>query len=545
MKPGTLPAARVARTVYHGDYEGLGEAWGEFGEWIKAQGLKPAPDLWEVYPGRSRDGQGSGLVPHGAEPAADGVASAFPNASFPRHHGLTVSRRPCMVRETMQRDALIRHATAGGTAGDRERCRETLVTALERTVMYASWRRFDPGPGVDIDARYRALPVLTKDDIRAHFPHGLVPRGMDLDAAVERGEVSCVRTSGTADEALQNIWNQSWWDASERASWSLNSAAASAATGCHREAILASALSVGPRSEAGPIARAARMLGRFLFLNEYGMTTNWPEDHERRILSELAEYQPPVLEANPSLLARVARWAARSGAEVWQPALLTLTYEFPSALQLRAIRQVFHCPIASSYGSTEAGHVFMECEQGTMHQNVETCRVDMVAIPGFEEDRAETPGALGRIVVTTFGNEWFPLLRFEIGDVGRVASAPCRCGRTTGLSLSSIEGRLTSLCIDSEGAPVTHGRIDRALWQVEGLEEYRLDQESPLQVTCRVIAEPGKGRKAASGAREVLAAVFGPKVELRVTEVPALHPEMSGKFLLVSCSFPLGDARHA
>ncbi len=49
VKPGRMPAARVARTVYHGPYEGLGAAWGEFGDWIKARGLAPAEDLWEVY----------------------------------------------------------------------------------------------------------------------------------------------------------------------------------------------------------------------------------------------------------------------------------------------------------------------------------------------------------------------------------------------------------------------------------------------------------------------------------------------------------------
>jgi len=49
VKPGTLPAARVARTVYHGGYEGLGMAWGEFQAWIKSQGHKGAADLWEVY----------------------------------------------------------------------------------------------------------------------------------------------------------------------------------------------------------------------------------------------------------------------------------------------------------------------------------------------------------------------------------------------------------------------------------------------------------------------------------------------------------------
>lgn len=49
VKPGQLPAARVARTVYRGPYEGLFSAWGEFDKWIKGEGLKPAPDLWERY----------------------------------------------------------------------------------------------------------------------------------------------------------------------------------------------------------------------------------------------------------------------------------------------------------------------------------------------------------------------------------------------------------------------------------------------------------------------------------------------------------------
>jgi effector-binding domain-containing protein len=49
VKPGTLPAVKVVRTVYQGGYEGLGAAWGEFDAWIAAQGHKTGPDLWEVY----------------------------------------------------------------------------------------------------------------------------------------------------------------------------------------------------------------------------------------------------------------------------------------------------------------------------------------------------------------------------------------------------------------------------------------------------------------------------------------------------------------
>jgi effector-binding domain-containing protein len=49
VKPARLPATTVARTVYHGGYEGLAAAWGEFEAWLEANGHKPAPDLWEVY----------------------------------------------------------------------------------------------------------------------------------------------------------------------------------------------------------------------------------------------------------------------------------------------------------------------------------------------------------------------------------------------------------------------------------------------------------------------------------------------------------------
>ena len=49
VQPSQWPAIKVARTVYNGPYEGLGEAWGEFIDWIENNGHTPAPDLWECY----------------------------------------------------------------------------------------------------------------------------------------------------------------------------------------------------------------------------------------------------------------------------------------------------------------------------------------------------------------------------------------------------------------------------------------------------------------------------------------------------------------
>jgi effector-binding domain-containing protein len=49
VRPSQWPAMKVARTVYQGPYEGLADAWGEFLDWIDANGYTPAPDLYECY----------------------------------------------------------------------------------------------------------------------------------------------------------------------------------------------------------------------------------------------------------------------------------------------------------------------------------------------------------------------------------------------------------------------------------------------------------------------------------------------------------------
>jgi effector-binding domain-containing protein len=55
VKPSELPAARVARTIYQGLYEGLFSAWDEFGKrlvdekLVEPSVLAPIKTLWERY----------------------------------------------------------------------------------------------------------------------------------------------------------------------------------------------------------------------------------------------------------------------------------------------------------------------------------------------------------------------------------------------------------------------------------------------------------------------------------------------------------------
>ncbi|MPM38644.1 hypothetical protein SDC9_85274 [bioreactor metagenome] len=49
VRPGQWPSMRVAHTVHCGRYEELPRSWGQFKDWIAAQGLTITTDLWECY----------------------------------------------------------------------------------------------------------------------------------------------------------------------------------------------------------------------------------------------------------------------------------------------------------------------------------------------------------------------------------------------------------------------------------------------------------------------------------------------------------------
>ena len=416
---------------------------------------------------------------------------------------------------------------------DNELSLAVLERALARVPGYAAWKPLDPGPGVPVDRRYAALPVLTKQNLRDHFPRGFVDPGRDPEAALAAGEIEYAKTSGSTDDQVTLLFHAPWWEASERSAWQLNAVARRVATGAHREVVLASPRCVGPGYSERAQTVAQRTLGRHLYINEKINPATWTDDDVRRMADELATYEPVVLEADAAYLAAFARRLRALGQAAYQPALIFLTYSFPSRVYLRLIRSVFAAPVASSYGSTETGHVFLQCEAGRLHQNVEHCRVD------FEPFRPEHGGpALGRMLVTVFHTPWFEVLRFDIGDVARRDDrGPCPCGRTGGLTLASIDGRIKDVTFTPGGRAVTVDSLDRALAAIEGLCGWQLDRGTPDEYRLRVLTEDGAADRVVRAAQTVLASVYGGKAHLAVAAAPALEHELSGKFRFARAAF--------
>lgn len=417
---------------------------------------------------------------------------------------------------------------------------KVLNEAFNQLKPYLSWKKIDPGNAADIDLRYRKLPFLTKKDLREFGWQEFVSLGKDIDRALKNGEISLVQTSGTTEDKVTNVWNQEWWDKTEQWSWEYNRNFKGLEYGKSREAILTSPHNTGFLSNEMNLSKEKRKLERFLYLNEKSSPALWDDDLMERMRQELNDFKPLVLEANPSYLAVLSDYLARSGRQVFQPQVIVFSFENYSLLSKKIIQSAFTSPVASSFGSTEAGCVLMECEEGRYHQNTASCRIDFQP---FHPDFG--PEDTGRIFVTTFDNPWRVMIRFDIGDLVRLnKKQQCGCGKRHGFIFDQIEGRVSNLTFNTLGKCVTPRELDNQISLFEGILNYQLIQKSASDYHLLLVSRPSVSNpKNFKGLIEKLKLLYGERSNITLEKVSQIQAESSGKYRHSKCDVPF-DANH-
>jgi phenylacetate-CoA ligase len=378
-----------------------------------------------------------------------------------------------------------------------------------------------PADPAKVDNWLAQVPPVGKRELRRGFPKALVREHQDLHAAMRSEQVTLLATSGTTADRLQVIWEWSWWDPQEREAMRLNARIARSMDDAqYREAVLTTPACGAGTCHFGSQTAAERKIDGILFFNESADPTHWTD--AERMLREWCEFAPRGVEADPAYLAIIARAALARGVRLPSPEFITLTYETTTRAMRRDIGRAFEAPLFQLYGATEVGVLFMECEYGRLHPNERHSHVDLVPMAG--------PGRLARVLVTTLGRAWMPLLRYDIGDIVRVAeSRHCRCGlKSDGPLLERVEGRHSD-CTDIDGATVTPLLLDDAIHEALGpaatLEQWQLAGDSLL------VVDPGSDASTARAAAAVVGAMLARPV--RGERVAAIAPEASGKYRLV------------
>jgi phenylacetate-CoA ligase len=380
-----------------------------------------------------------------------------------------------------------------------------------------------PADAAAVDQWLARLPPVGKRELRRGFPKSLVRAHQDLSAAMRDERVTLLATSGTTADRLQVIWEWSWWDPQEREAMRLNSCIARAmARRDWREAVLTTPACGAGTCHFGSQSAAERSIDGILFFNESADPTHWTDGECERMLREWCEFAPLGVEADPAYLAIIARAALQRGVRLPSPEFITLTYETTTRAMRRDIARAFDAPLFQLYGATEAGVLFMECEHGRLHPNERHSHVDLEPLPGSRR--------LARVLVTTLGRAWMPLLRYDIGDVVRIAeSRDCACGlKSDGPLLERVEGRQSD-CIDVAGETVTPLMLDDAIHAALEPSEATL-QQWQLGGDTLLVVDPHDAESAARAA-----AAVGDLLQraVRGERVAAIAPEASGKYRLV------------
>lgn len=116
------------------------------------------------------------------------------------------------------------------------------------------------------------------------------------------------------------------------------------------------------------------------------------------------------------------------------------------------VRKAFGCPVVNTYGMSEFVAGASECPHGGMHIWPEAGIIEVM--DDFEDRRIET-GHIGRLLLTGLLNPDMPLIRYEVGDRGALASEQtlCSCGRSLPL-ISTLEGRTNDMITTSDGRKI-------------------------------------------------------------------------------------------
>ena len=80
------------------------------------------------------------------------------------------------------------------------------------------------------------------------------------------------------------------------------------------------------------------------------------------------------------------------------------------------------------------------------------------------------PGKIGDLIVTTFGTQGMPLLRYRTGDITFIDSQNCACGRTA-VRVAPILGRRENM-LKVKGVSVYPSVIEDVILKMEQIKDY-------------------------------------------------------------------------
>jgi len=197
-------------------------------------------------------------------------------------------------------------------------------------------------------------------------------------------------------------------------------------------------------------------------------------------LRRLRAYRPRLIVGYMSIVMEVARALDRplDGLDAIQTTAETITPQDRSVIE-----SGFGAPVFNRYGTNEVGTIAQECHlHDGLHVVMEN---NIVEVVGPDGRPLTTPGAEGDVLITNLRNFATPLIRYRLGDVVRLGTDGCACGRGSA-RLESVIGRTSDIIVSPAGV-LLHGLFFLKLFYGAPVLSFRVDQETPERLRLRVV----------------------------------------------------------
>lgn len=238
------------------------------------------------------------------------------------------------------------------------------------------------------------------------------------------------------------------------------------------------------------------------------------------------EFRPTVLRGYGSQLGSLFRRVAEMGLKIECPKVVVYGADVMPSAERRLIEDQFGVPVLSTYQAVEALRLGFQCEERRgFHLFVDDLAVRVVDDEGHDL----AAGQRGHLLISNLTNRATVLLNYRLGDIVRLGTEPCACGRSLP-TIESIEGRSDDLLLLPSGEEVHALAILEGVRAVPGVIQVQIVQEEPERFELRCVSAPGADRPAAAESLlEALSAGLGIPVLATVTWLEQIPTDAAGK----------------
>ena len=159
--------------------------------------------------------------------------------------------------------------------------------------------------------------------------------------------------------------------------------------------------------------------------------------HIEKFISKFNKIKPSLLQGYVDVVYEFALYLKDKKIKIHPPKAVWVTSAPLTLQQRQTMQEVFRAPVYDQYGSSEIMWLSSECEeQNGLHIMTDVRHIEIV-----DENNVPVPNnTWGKILITDLHNYAFPLIRYEIGDYGRLLDRKCPCGCLLPL-MDSVRGR--------------------------------------------------------------------------------------------------------